>query len=373
MERRISWSPGRRTRRCGRLAFGIVALALSSTATAAAPGLSSTEVRYTVRVGYQPYFAEAWSGTLVRALRLHADRLPRGVAVEFRVGMTGGGTLAAALRHGEVDLAYLGLAPTLNVTQDLAQGDFRIIAVASVSRRLCNVILAQPGTSVATREAALNWLDRRQVAVPDGTCADFFLGSVLERAGIHPARVINEGFDVLATSFREHRVDAVAVWEPMATELVRTAGAVRLIDGEALDEPSATFLVASAALLRDHPDVVRGWLRAERAAQRIMARSTDSSLPVDALGTQVADFSRETLLAVWSGQVRRGPWIPPASFPFAVTPDVAALLARTAGRMSRRGRLGSPVLRAGTVADTTARAVLAETESAPPATVRSGR
>ena len=106
-----------------------------------------------MRVGYQPYFAEAGSGVLVRALKLHTQHLPRDVAVEFKVGMTGAGALVAALRGGDVDLAYLGLAPTLAVTQDPARGDFRILAVSSVSRRLCNVILAQPGTVVGSPEA----------------------------------------------------------------------------------------------------------------------------------------------------------------------------------------------------------------------------
>ena len=374
MDRRSSWFPSRAP--TWRVLLALLALAtgiaLANRGVAGGSPLAP-DVRFTLRVGYQPYFAEAWSGVLVRALKLHTQHLPRDVAVDFKVGMTGAGALVAALRRGDVDLAYLGLAPTLAVTQNLAQGDFRILAVSSVSKRLCNVILAQPGTVAASPQAALHWLDARQVAVPDGTCADFFLASVLERGHAHPARVMNQSFDVLATSFREHRVDAVAVWEPMASELVRTAGAVRLIDGEAIDEASATFIVVSEALLHDHADIVRGWLEAERAAQHVMASASATSLPFDALASQVVDLSKDTLRAVWLGPAGRGAWHSPATFPFAVKPEVRALLARSASRMAARGNLASPALRPGTVADDAARTLLAASAAGPVAPVGSGR
>ncbi len=360
MERRISGLPWRALLSRGAVTFLALALGVSVTNGATATGSPlAPRVRFTLRVGYQPYFAEAWSGVLVRALKLHSQHLPRDVAVEFKVGMTGAGSLIAALRHGEVDLAYLGLAPTLSVTQDLAQGDFRILAVSSVSKRLCNVILAQPGTATASPDAAMRWLDGRAVAVADGTCADFFLASVLERAHAHPARVLNQSIDVLATSFRQQKVDAVAVWEPMASELVRTAGAVRLIDGDMVGESSATFIVVSAALLNDHPDVVRGWLEAERAAQHVLETSSVASLPFDALAREVGDLSKETLRAAWAGRPGRTTWQLPAEFPFVVTAEVEALLSRSAERMARRGRLASPALRRGSVADAAARSLLA--------------
>jgi len=358
MERRISDIPfpARRWRR--RVAALIAGLAVPCALAAAAASSASPEHRYTVRVGYQPYFAEAWSGAVLRAQRLYAGRLPADVGVEFKIGMTGGGTLVSALRAGDLDLAYLGIAPALTISQDAGRADFRIIAVSSVSRRLCNVILGQPGADVSSRKAAVRWLDGRSVSVPRGTCADLFLADVLEQGKVRAARVLDQSFDVLATSFREHRVDAVAVWEPIASDLIRTSNAVRLVDGDSIGEASAAFIVATAAILRDHPDVVRGWLRAERAAQLVLEHATERSLPIDALAAQAADFAKPSLGAAWSGPRHAGPWTPPATFPFVVTPDVRAMLAGAAQRMSRRGLLASATLRPGSVDDGSARAVL---------------
>jgi NitT/TauT family transport system substrate-binding protein len=342
--------------------LGLVAIPAS--ATPEGPGDGSM----TLRVGYQPYFAEAWSGSLLRAQHLQAGRLPHNVTVEFRVGITGGGALVAARRRGDVDLAYLGIAPTLTVTQDVSQGDFRVIAVSSVSHRLCNVILAQSGADVSSVEASLRWLNGRQIAVPRGTCADLFLTDALERGNTKPARILDQAFDVLATSFRERRFDAVAIWEPIASDLVRSASAVRLLSGDALDEASATFLVGTAALLRDHPHVVRAWLDAERVAQRTLAASTPATFPADALMSQAANLSRETISTAWSG-----PSTSPPTFPLAVTPEVTTPLEHAAERLARRGLLASPRLRAGSIADGAARAVLAAEAESPKGAVRGGR
>ena len=316
---------------------------------------------FTLHVGYQPFYAEAWAGVLVRSLRLYQGRLPANDQVEFTVGTKGADVLVSALRRGDIDLAYLGIAPTLVVTQDLAQGDFRIIAVSAVSRRLCNVILAQPGAPPLNSPAALRWLDGKRIAVPRGSCADLFLADVLERAAGRPARIFNQGIDMLSASLRSHAVDAVAVWEPNATDLVRTTGATRLIDGNAIDESSAAFIVARASLLRDHPDVVSGWLAAERAAERLLA-SDGAADPVEQLESSATDLPRATVHAAWWGDPRRDPSAPPpATFPFVVTPAVSQMLEHAAAHMADRGLLARGRLRANSIADEAARQLLRDT------------
>jgi NitT/TauT family transport system substrate-binding protein len=198
------------------------------------------------------------------------------------------------------------------------------------------------------------------VAVPRGSCADLFLADVLEKGQVAPARVFNQSIDVLSASLKASAVDAVAVWEPVATDLVRTTGAVRLLDGDGIEERSAAFIVARAALLRDHADIVVGWLAAERAAELLLASDPETMATREALARQASGLSRETLLAAWSGasSPNQHP-TPPATFPFVVTPEVSLMLRDAAARMAQRGLLANPGLRAQTIADGATRQVLA--------------
>jgi CheY-like chemotaxis protein len=97
MDRRITLIAVPAAFRRSRPAFlfgAVIALAAGVPASAApaevAPG-------FTLRVGHQPFFAEAWSGALVRAQRLSSARLPAGVDVEFKIGTKGVGAQAQIL------------------------------------------------------------------------------------------------------------------------------------------------------------------------------------------------------------------------------------------------------------------------------------
>ena len=339
------------------LACSLVAWFAAGAAPPVAQAASASA--FTLRVGYQPYYAEAWAAVVIRGLGLYNSELPAADRVEFSVGMRGARVLVSALRRGDVDLAYLGLEPTLTVTQDLKQGDFRIIAVSAASSRLCNVIVARRGAPPLNSRAALHWLAGKRIAVPAGSCADLFLADVLAREHVHPARIFDQSIDMLASSLNSHAVDAVAVWEPTATELVQEDGAQRLIDGEAFGESGAAFVVARASLLEDHPDVVAGWLAAERAAERLLARRGAETPVLERIESRETDLPIPVIQAAWwgeSGGSRASS--PPATFPFRVTPEISGMLRDAAARMAARNLLKSAVLRAGTVDDALARAVL---------------
>jgi NitT/TauT family transport system substrate-binding protein len=341
-------------------AFACSLVALLAAAAAPCATQAAPAPVFTLRVGYQPYYAEAWAAVVIRGLGLYKSHLPAGDRVAFSVGMRGARVLVSALRRGDVDLAYLGLQPTLTVTQDLTQGDFRIIAVSAASRRLCNVIVARRGAPPLNSRAARRWLAGKRIAVPAGSCADLFLADVLARARVHPARLFDQSIDMLASSLESRAVDAVAVWEPTATELVQADGAQRLIDGNAIDESGAAFVVARASLLKDHPDVVAGWLEAERAAERRLARGGAEAPVLERIESRATDLPISVVRAAWWGESGgTGEALSPATFPFIVTPEISRMLSGAAARMAARNLLKTPVLRAGTVDDGLARAILA--------------
>jgi CheY-like chemotaxis protein len=97
--------------------FGaVIALAAGVPASAApaevAPG-------FTLRVGHQPFFAEAWSGALVRAQRLSSARLPAGVDVEFKIGTKGAGARPAQI----LDQSILKGPPVVILTASAEDAD----------------------------------------------------------------------------------------------------------------------------------------------------------------------------------------------------------------------------------------------------------
>jgi len=347
-----------RGRRLASFTCGVLALIAASTAPSAVEPARARG--FTLRVGYQPYYAEAWAGVIVRGLGLYKRHLPAGDRVTFSVGLKGATVLVSALRRGDVDLAYLGLEPTLAVTQDLKHGDFRIIAVSAVSKRLCNVIVARPGAPPMNSPAALRWLAGKRIAVPRGSCAELFLDDVLARADVQPARIFNQSIDMLAASLELHAVDAVAVWEPTATELVQAAGARRLIDGNAIDESGAAFVVARASLLKHHAALVKDYLAAERAAELLLARGGAEAPVLERIESRESDLPRSVVHTAWWGEPGSPP---PATFPFIITPEVSRMLRGAAARMAARRLLKSPTLRAGTVDDELARAILAREEA----------
>lgn len=316
---------------------------------------------FALRVGYQPYFAEAWSGAMIRATRLEKGRLPEGVPVQYNIGLKGAGVLVNALRHGEVDLAYLGLAPALTVTQGSDGDDFRIIAVSSVSSDLCNVIVAgSRAPQGVAAEVAIRWLEGKRLGTSRGTCSDLFLSTLIEAYKLHPAQVLDLSPDLLVAALREGKIDAAAIWEPYATAFVRSTPGVRLVSGRETNESSAAFLVVRASVLVQRPDVIRGWLRAERAAQQLLMSNTERRQTLATLQSQTRTFDIDTLDAVLNTSGARGD----PEYPFVVTPAVGDMLQLANARMAQHLAGKRSPLRAGTVADGLAREVLNSTQAA---------
>ena len=316
-------------------------------------GAQNAPANYTLRVGYQPYFAEAWSGSIIRAAHLDIAFLPIGTHVAYSIGLKGAGVLVDALRRGDIDIAYLGLMPTLTATQGDPPSNLRIIAVSSISQILCDVLLGRRGAPEgAPVPATLQWLRNKRIAVPQGTCADLFLTDLLDQNKIHAVTIVDQSPDLVATALRLGTLDAAAVWEPFAAQLVQKGLAVRLLSGQDTGQTDATFIVARESLLREHPHVLRGWLLAESAAQHILASRTERTRTLALVQSQTRNFDTATLLHV----IDRMQTEPGATrFPFVVTPAVQVLLDHAAARMIDSGTLPRRALRSDTVADSLAR------------------
>jgi NitT/TauT family transport system substrate-binding protein len=179
---------------------------------------------------------------------------------------------------------------------------------------------------------------------------------------VHPALLLDQNIDVLPTSWRMGKLDAAAVWEPEATQLINEGLARRMLSGKDVGRKSVSFVVVRDELLRERPDVARSWLKAERDAQVYLADPNNSDEIIRILQLQTGGLSPEVIRKALYGE-RRRPGVfgssntVRAQYPFVFTDEVMALLADTAAYMAKTGRIGSADLRGGAIEPDWARAV----------------
>ncbi|MGA7124066.1 MAG: hypothetical protein WBY94_28445, partial [Polyangiaceae bacterium] len=93
-------------------------------------------------VGYQPYYAEAWSGVVMNGLALWKTYLPAGSTVEFNIGLQGA-IIVNAMLAGKEQVGYLGDMPAIVGATKRSVSDLRIVANIGLSHDQCNIFLAR--------------------------------------------------------------------------------------------------------------------------------------------------------------------------------------------------------------------------------------
>jgi NitT/TauT family transport system substrate-binding protein len=329
---------------------------------AADPTLGKPGDPIELTIGYQPYFTESWSGLVLRGLKLDQKYLPRGSRVNYQVGLTGAGVLLEDLRADRVQMAYLGLTPTVIGASQSERADLRIVAVAGESGDQCNQILVPLSAPVFDRaDQAIAWLDGKRLSVARDTCADLFVSMLLKQHGLRPAQLYNQSIDVLATGLRTGAIDAAATWEPVASQLVTAGGARRLPLESAASARDASFLVVRAQLLEQRPDVVEAWLRAELEAQRFLADAGNAATVLSVVQNQTTQYSAATLREALYKTAPGVAALPAlrVQFPFLLDVGAIAILERAAEFLHDAGRLDSSTLPKSAIAGDTARRVMA--------------
>ncbi|HXF67853.1 MAG TPA: ABC transporter substrate-binding protein [Burkholderiales bacterium] len=248
-------------------------------------------------VGFNPYFAPAWTLAVVHHKGLWKKRLPEGSQVELNVGLRGP-ALADYLRNGEVHFAYFGDAA---VALAAAKPDIRLIAVTMMSQDLCVLLVRADAPRFASAREGARWLDGKRIATTPGTCQGRITQLVLDRERVKPARLLDLGRELLELAFREGRIDAAGVPEPGASDLVLRGVARRLASSRIYGQWDASFIATSAALLRARPDVISGWLAAELEAQRFLADPRNADEAVRMLATYARHVSAQAVRAALYG------------------------------------------------------------------------
>ena len=256
-------------------------------------------------VGYQPYYTESWSGVVINGQQSWKEHLPAGSDVKFEIGLQGSVIVGKML--GEKNhLGYMGDMPAIVSTTKTDTVDIRMIAVLGTSRQQCNVFLVKnDAPEFANGMEAVKWMDGKLVAAPHGACTDRFARWAFEQAGIQPKKYLNMNIEVITSSFKNNKLDAAVIWEPTASKIQLSGLARRAASGESFDGVEggdAGFLAMLYEIIRDRPDVHRGWLEAELNAQLFMKDLGNATAISQMADDQTEGMDRRVLWASLYGQ-----------------------------------------------------------------------
>ena len=240
-------------------------------------------------------FAAVWSGYVVRGKELWKKYFPAGSTVDFQYGLQSAITVNQMLA-GKAGIGYGGDLVGLTAVTKERVADLRLIGVSSLSWDQCNVLLVRKDApKFANSIEAIKWVDGKKLSTPKGSCTDNFVQRLFEIEKIKPASYLNQNIEVIASGFRAGRLDAAAIWEPNASNIVLEGLARRVASGQTIGHSEAAFLMVRADLLKQRPDIVKGWLQAELDAQLFIADPKNAMEVVRMVKPYVTGFSDKAL------------------------------------------------------------------------------
>jgi len=174
----------------------------------------------------------------------------------------------------------------------------------------------------------VQWLDGKTVATPKGSCADRFAQAVFHADHITPGEYLNQSIEVITSGFRVGKLDAAAVWEPTASRLVEEGLARRVAASSVIGDRDGAFIDIREDLVRQRPDVVKGWLEAELDAELFLADPKNAAQVVKFAGEQTTGLKDKALWAALyhAYPAASGGLSERLAFPFVFTPDIRALI-----------------------------------------------
>jgi NitT/TauT family transport system substrate-binding protein len=313
-------------------------------------------------IGYQPYFSESWSGAVLNGLELWKKYLPPGSTAEFSIGLQGS-VIVNAMLAGKQHIGYLGDMPAIVATTKREVADLRIIATVGLSHDQCNVFFVRnDAPEFKTPQEAVAWLNGKTVATPNGSCADRFARAVFDKEKVTAGSYLNQSLEVITSGFRAGKLDGAVIWEPTASRLVVEGLARRVATGNSFDEPDGAFLDIRADLVKQRPDVVKGWLQAELDAEQFIADPKNADQVVKLIKAQTTGFSEEALRKALYGVYGKEAGGAPVrlTLPFAFPPEALELIRRDTAFLAGIKSINTPELAPDAVLTDATEAVLKE-------------
>lgn len=311
-----------------RAAVGIAALLAAAGTVHAAEDLGQPGTPIKLKIGHPCCYTEVWSVMALRGKDLWKKHLPPGSTVEFEIGLQGS-TIVNNMLAGKNHVGYVGDLPSIIATTKETVADIRMVAVTGIAYDQCNILLVRKDApAFKSAQEAVKWLAGKQFAVPKGTCSDIFSKELFARAKVEPAAYLNQNVEVITSGFRGGKLDGAAIWEPIAARLIHEGLARRIASGANYGLKDSSYMLMNADLIKQRPDVVKGWLNAELDAQMYVADEKNADEMIQMVMKQTTGFPQRSLwnaMYATYGQEQGGTKVRMV-LPFAFTPEAMSLL-----------------------------------------------
>jgi NitT/TauT family transport system substrate-binding protein len=309
-------------------AAALAALLVAAITVHAADDFGKPGTPIKLKIGHPCCYTEVWSVMALRGKDLWKKHLPAGSTVEFEIGLQGS-TIVNNMLAGKTQVGYVGDLPSIIATTKETVADIRMVAVTGIAFDQCNILLVRKDApAFKTAEEAVKWLAGKQFAVPKGTCSDIFSKDLFAKAKVEPAAYLNQNVEVITSGFRGGKLDGAAIWEPIAARLIHEGLARRIASGANYGLKDSSYMLMSADLIKQRPDVVKGWLNAELDAQTYLADEKNADEMIQMVMKQTTGFPQRSLwnaMYATYGKEQGGTQIRMV-LPFAFTPEAMDLL-----------------------------------------------
>jgi sulfonate transport system substrate-binding protein len=253
-------------------------------------------------IGYQPYYTQAWSAVIQKEMKPWEKYLPKGSTVEWEIGLQGA-IIGNAMLADKNDIGYMGDMPTIVAISKQSVRELRMVAVLGLANDQCSVFLSRnEAPDFKTPEEAVKWWQGKRVAVAKGSCTDRSGQETMRKFGITPEQYLNQNIEVQTSNFKAGRLDGSIIWEPTASKIILEGIAKRVGDTKMIGKLDGGFMAMQHELIKQRPDVVKGWLEAELDANLFWSKPENYIKVVEMALKNTQGFSKEALWMSMAGK-----------------------------------------------------------------------
>ena len=227
------------------------------------------------------YGGSAWLGHYSAYIAMKAGIFSKlGIDLQWQSFGTSSARMGAVMA-GNLDVAGTGVVSALAL---MAAGSrqFQVISTP-------DSYVQSEGLLVHTDVKSLADLKGKKVGVTYASSSHVLLLDVLKQANIDPSAlsIINLPAPELLSAYQSKQIDAAATWTPTFDKIKALPDTKLLVDDAAFSlykqfkiAPGPDVLIARTAFGKDHPDVVRGFLKGIGEANEMMTQKPEDAAKI---------------------------------------------------------------------------------------------